>query len=139
VSTKTGGSRSKDRGTWSRGPLLADFAEDYLCHTKGPMIGTPLVFDAEQRAFWNEFHRVDARGNRVYRQGIKGVPRGNGKTPECAADGLFELMTRTDAPEIFNFAGSEDQGAELTEFARAFVDRGADGGPGALRRWLVAH
>lgn len=121
------------------GPVVADFFQSYLCHTKGPLIGTPLVLEPWQREALNEMYRVDESGDRLYRQILFGLPRGNGKTPIAAAIGLFELMTRTDAPEIYNIAGGEKQAQDLTDFATGFVNRGRGGRPGKLMRWLTAH
>jgi phage terminase large subunit-like protein len=121
------------------GPVVADFFANYLCHPKGPLVGTPLILEPWQREFVNEFYRVDENGDRLYRQALLGVPRGNGKTPLAAGIGLFELMTRLDAPEIYNIAGAEHQAQDLTDFSTAFVDRGRDGKPGELRQWLTAH
>src|SRR5207248_8212253 len=69
-----------------------------------------------------EFYRRDKHGRRVYRSGVLGVPRGNGKTPLAAALGLYELLTRTDAPEIYCAACSKEQAGIALGFARSFVE-----------------
>ena len=115
------------------GPKVGKFFETYLTHPKGYRYGQPFILEPFQQEFLNEFYRVDERGKRVYRLGILGVPRGNGKTPLAAGVGLFELMARQDAPDVFNASGSEDQARVLTEFARSFVL------DGKLQNWLDAQ
>ncbi|MGH7341743.1 MAG: terminase large subunit domain-containing protein [Candidatus Rokuibacteriota bacterium] len=114
------------------GPAVARFFETYLVHPKGHLYGQPFALEPWQRAFIDELYRVDALGRRIYRQALLGIPRGNGKTPLAAGLGLFELMTRPDAPDIFNAAGSKDQARFLTDFATSFAR-------GKLRNWLTAH
>lgn len=120
----------------SLGPKVARFFETYLVHPKGDLYGQPFVLDPWERAFLNEAYRVNENGDRLYRQVLLGIPRGNGKTPIAAGIGLYELMARKDAPEIYNIAGSKDQAKTLTDFATAFVTRGPEGKPGQLSRWL---
>jgi phage terminase large subunit-like protein len=91
------------------------------------------VLEPWQQDFIDELYRVDEAGRRVYRMALLGIPRGNGKTPLAAGLGLFELMARKDAPDVFNAAGSKDQAKILTDFATAFVHAGK------LRTWLTAR
>ena len=112
------------------GPKVSRFFATYLEHPKGYGFGTSFVVEPWQQDFLDEFYRVDEQGNRLYRIGLLGIPRGNGKTPLCAGVGLFELMARRQAPDIFNGAGSKDQARLLTDFAVQFVKRGK------LDRWL---
>jgi len=114
------------------GGTVSRFFETYLRHPKGARYGEPFVLEPWQRDFVDEFYRVDERGRRLYRIGLLGIPRGNGKTPLAAGLGLFELMTRPDAPDIFNAAGAKDQAKILTDFARSFVLGGE------LKTWLKA-
>jgi len=112
----------------TRGPAIAKFFEKYLSHRKGPRAGQPFHLDvsdhcgAWQKAFMDEFYELDSRGKRVYRLGFLGVPRGNGKTPISAGLGLFELLTRKDAPNVFNVAASRDQARILIDSAREMVE-----------------
>ena len=88
------------------GPALGRFFPTYFTHPKGYGFGEPFQLEPWQQEFLDEFYRVDEDGNRLYRVGLLGIPRGNGKTPLCAGVGLFELMARRQAPDIFNGAGS---------------------------------
>ena len=119
------------------GPSVADFFRRFR-HTKGARAGQPFELEPWQRDFVDEFYRVDDEGRRVYRLGILGIPRGNGKSPLAAGFGLFELVGRSDAPDIFCAAGSRDQARVVYDFARSFAD--SDGFRDALtvgRRSIV--
>ena len=61
----------------SQGDHVAAFAEAYCRHTKGRWAGQPVVFEPWQREFLDEAFRLDARGRRVYREVLLGVPRKN--------------------------------------------------------------
>jgi phage terminase large subunit-like protein len=103
---------------------LLRFFPHYLQHPKGPLIGTPFKLAAWQQRFLREFYRRDRKGRRIYRIGVLGVPRGNGKTPLAAGLGLYELVNRADAPEVYFAAASKEQAGIGLEFARSFVEQG---------------
>src|SRR5205085_1882983 len=103
---------------------LLRFFPRYYRHPKGPKIGQPFTLERWQQQFLREFYRRDHHGERIYRLGILGIPRGNGKTPLAAGVGLYELLNRTDAPEVYFAAGSKEQAAIGLEFARNFVEAG---------------
>jgi phage terminase large subunit-like protein len=103
---------------------LIRFFPHYLQHPKGPLIGTPFKLAAWQQRFLREFYRRDRKGRRIYRLGVLGVPRGNGKTPLAAGLGLYELVNRADAPEVYFAAASKEQAGIGLEFARSFVEQG---------------
>jgi phage terminase large subunit-like protein len=103
--------------------LLAFFPA-FLRHPKGPLRGQPFVLEPWQKQFLCEFSRRDRQGRRVYRLGLLALPRGNGKTAFAAALALYELVTRSDAPEIYFAAGSKDQARVAFSFARSFVEEG---------------
>jgi phage terminase large subunit-like protein len=103
---------------------LLRFFPAYLVHPKGPLFGQPFKLAAFQRQFLREFYRRDKKGRRVYRFGVLGVPRGNGKTPLAAGLGLYELLSRRDAPEVYCAAGSKEQAGIALGFAKSFVEMG---------------
>jgi phage terminase large subunit-like protein len=111
---------------------LARFFEHYFVHPKGPSIGKPFRYEPWQKRFATEFFRRDKHGRRLYRLCVLGLPRGNGKTPLAAGLGLYELVTRTDAPEVYCAACSKDQARIALDFARAFVEQGP------LADWVTA-
>jgi phage terminase large subunit-like protein len=62
------------------GAAVISFFAHNLTHTKGPAAGQPFELEPWQRAFVEEFYRRDEEGRRIYRLGVLGVPRGNGKS-----------------------------------------------------------
>ena len=100
------------------------FFERYFRHTKGPSAGEPFVLEPWQREFVAEFERRDRDGRRIYRNGILGVPRGNGKSPLAAGLAIKELCTQPDSPDVFVAAGARDQARICFDFARSFVESG---------------
>jgi phage terminase large subunit-like protein len=103
---------------------LLGFFPAYLEHPKGPLRGQPFQLESWQRAFLREFYRRDRQGRRVYRWGLLGLPRGQGKTALAAALGLYELVSRSDAPEIYFAAGSKEQAGIALSFAKSFAEQG---------------
>jgi len=106
------------------GAAVADFFARHFRHTKGARAGKRFELEPWQREFVDEFYRRDEQGRRIYRLGILGIPRGNGKSPLAAGLGLYELVTRTDSPDVFCAAASRDQGRIVFNYGRSFVESG---------------
>ncbi len=102
----------------------ARFFPAMFSHVKGPAAGSPFKLEAWQRRFVEEFERRDNRGERVYKRGLLGVARGNGKSPIAAGLALRELVLRDDSPEIILAAASRDQARVCFEYAAGFVGSG---------------
>jgi phage terminase large subunit-like protein len=102
---------------------LPEFFPTYLSHPKGPLLGEPFRLAGWQQRVLREFYRRDKHGRRVYRHGVLGVSRGSGKTPLAAALGLYELVTRTDGPEVYCAAASKEQAGIALGFARCVPAR----------------
>ena len=66
------------------GAAVADFFASNFVHTKEPAAGRAFELEDWQRAFVDEFYKRDEEGRRIYRLGVLGVPRGNGKSPLAA-------------------------------------------------------
>jgi phage terminase large subunit-like protein len=71
-----------------------------FAHVKGPSAGRPFALEPWQRHFVEEFSHVGAEGERIYKRGMLGVARGNGKTPLAAGLALRELVSATDEPDV---------------------------------------
>ncbi|MBT9154995.1 MAG: hypothetical protein DDT39_01685 [Firmicutes bacterium] len=99
------------------GPAVADFFAGNLQHTKGANIGQPFMLEPWQREIIDLIYEIDSHGRRKWRSVLLGLPRGNGKSPLAAGIGLFELLTRSDAPDIYCAAASRDQASIVHGFA----------------------
>ena len=100
------------------GPAVVSFLAGNCRHTKGPKIGQPLIVDAWQEHDLALIYELNERGRRVWRDIMWGIPRGNGKSPIAAGGGLFELVDRDDAPEIYCAAGAKSQAKFVHDQAR---------------------
>jgi len=103
--------------------LLAFFPH-FLVHKKGLRAGQPFTLEPFQTEFVREFARRDEHGQRVYRIGLLGLPRGNGKTTLAAGLGLHELCARSDSPEVYCLAAGSKQAAIVLNFARSLAAQG---------------
>jgi phage terminase large subunit-like protein len=121
---RTNGSGPPKLSEHHDGESVAQFFRKYFRHTKGAKAGEPFELEPWQRAFVDEFYRRDENGRRIYRLGVLGIPRGNGKSPLAAGLAIYELATRKDSPDVFTAAASKDQGRIVFDFARSFVESG---------------
>jgi phage terminase large subunit-like protein len=93
-------------------------------HVKGPAAGQPFALEPWQRRFVEEFTRLNGEGERVYKRGMLGVARGNGKSPLAAGLALRELLCARDEPDVILAAAARDQARVVFEYARGFVESG---------------
>jgi phage terminase large subunit-like protein len=103
---------------------VARFFPAFLSHVKGPASRQPFKLEPWQRRFVEEFSRVNGGGERVYKRGMLGVARGNGKTPLAAGLALRELVSPSDEPDVVLAAAARDQARVCFEYARGFVESG---------------
>jgi phage terminase large subunit-like protein len=101
-----------------------DFFARCLVHTKGPAARTPFRLEPWQRRFVEEFSRVNGDGERIYKRGMLGVARGNGKSPLAAGLALRELVCRDDEPDVILAAAARDQARVVFEYARGLLASG---------------
>jgi phage terminase large subunit-like protein len=103
---------------------VASFFPATFSHVKGPAAGQAFKLEPWQRHFVEEFSRASGEGERIYKRGMLGVARGNGKTPLAAGLALRELVAREDEPDVILAAASRDQARVCFEYARGFVESG---------------
>ena len=65
---------------------------DNLIQPNGPRAGQPFIPTDRQITFLAHFYALNHKGNFVYRQGIRRLAKGSGKSPFAAAMCLFELL-----------------------------------------------
>ena len=102
---------------------VARFFKDFLVHTKGPAAGKPFVLERWQLEFVEDFGRT-IEGERVFKRGLLGVARGNGKSPIAAGLAIRELVTRDDSPDVILAAASRDQARIVFAYASGFIEAG---------------
>jgi phage terminase large subunit-like protein len=103
---------------------VSRFFPAMFSHVKGPAAGQPFKLEPWQRRFVEEFSRANRGGERVYKRGVLGVARGNGKTPLAAGLALRELVSASDEPDVILAAAARDQARVCFEYARGFVESG---------------
>jgi phage terminase large subunit-like protein len=103
---------------------VARFFPAMFSHVKGPAAGQPFVLEPWQRRFVKEFSRVNGEDERIYKRGMLGVARGNGKSPLASGLALRELVARSDEPDVILAAAARDQARVVFEYARGFVESG---------------
>ena len=117
------GARRRAAAPIDAGLPVAEFFPRCLVHAKGPAAGRPFVLEPWQRRFVEEFTRLDPDGGRVFKRGLLGIARGNGKSP-LAAGLAHELLAAEDEPDIILAAGARDQARVVFEYSRGLVERG---------------
>jgi Terminase large subunit, ATPase domain len=119
-------SRSKRLNGTSEGFGLpvARFFPAMFSHVKGPAAGQPFTLEPWQRRFVEEFSRANGGSERIYKRGLLGVARGNGKSPLASGLALRELVARSDEPDVILAAAARDQARVVFEYARGFVESG---------------
>ena len=100
----------------TRGPIVAKFFETFLFHRKGQHAGEAFKPEPFQQEFLDEFYELTPAGKRVYRIGILGVPRGNGKTPLSAGPRALRADHAQGRAERVQHRRGERPGADPDRF-----------------------
>ena len=110
------------------GQLAASVAElfmlEHLRFTGGALAGRPMRLAPFQRdnIVWPIFGTLDARGRRVYREALVGLPRWGGKSQLSAALGLTLMYTEpTFEGEYYVVATTKQQAGIVFEKAKRMV------------------
>jgi len=103
---------------------VARFFTAMFSHVKGPAAGQPFKLEPWQRRFVEEFSRANGGGERIYKRGLLGVARENGKSPLAAGLALRELVCREDEPDVILAAAARDQARVVFEYARGLLASG---------------
>ena len=103
---------------------LLGFFPRFLRHAKGPLYGQPFELEVWQKSFLRELYQRDSNGRRIYTHAVLGLPHGNGKTALAAGLALYELLSNTDAPEVYIAAGTKAQATIGLDFARSYIQQG---------------
>lgn len=103
---------------------VLNLAPRFFRHYAGPRAGKPFRFEPFQSDYVREFWRRRRNGRRVYRFGLFGIPKGNGKTPLAAVLGTSALMDPPagDLPEVYGIAGDRKQAGFAQKFVKKSID-----------------
>jgi phage terminase large subunit-like protein len=114
------------------GDRVARFVAQNVRQTKGRWSGQRLALEPWQQELLDELYLVDEDGNYVYREGLIGIPRKNGKSTLMAAIALYGLLAQGEhGAEVYAAAASKDQARIVFDQAREFVETSPE-----LRKWL---
>lgn len=114
------------------GEAVASFVEETVVHTKGRWAGEPFILEPWQQDAFDELFLVDAKGDRIYREALIGLPRKNGKSSLVATLCLYGLLASGEnSPEIYCAAASRDQARIIFDQARQYIEASPQ-----LSKWL---
>lgn len=117
------------------GAQVAEFMETWIIQTKGRWAGQPLHLEPWERELLDELYLVDHLGQRVYREGLVGLARKNGKSTFGSGIALHGLIAAGEnAPEVYAAAASKDQARVVFNQAREMVEASPK-----LREWLKPY
>ena len=105
------------------GHRVIGFIQTFCRYTKGPLAGQLIVLRPWQVELILELYRLDpATMRRVYRRGLWGVAKKNGKTMMGAALALYALIADGETgAEVYSVAGDRDQARICFDDAMAMV------------------
>lgn len=110
----------------TRGPEVIAFIEKYCLN---PKTEKPLKLDDDQKAFLNEFYLMywdedERQWFYVYKNALRGEPRGMGKSTLSAAAALFELspLSGNKSPQVQLASATRGNTKYVFNPARAMID-----------------
>lgn len=109
------------------GGRVIRFAEQFCRLTKGRNAGKRMRLFPFQHDILNELYATDDGGQRIYRRGLLGLPRKNGKSALGAVIALYSLFLDGEAgAEVYSVAGDKDQAKIVFKEARRMVELDPD-------------
>lgn len=82
-----------DRLLPTHGARVCRWIEKHCVHGEGDWFGQPVKLRPwQKRWIYRLYEYYPETGRRRYRRALKGVPKGNGKTPEAAWIGAYQLL-----------------------------------------------
>ena len=92
------------------GHRVIRFIETFCRNVNGPFAGQLIRLRPWQKELILELYRLDSTGRRVYRRGLWGLARKNGKTMLGACLALYALLADGETgAEVYSVAGDRDQ------------------------------
>jgi phage terminase large subunit-like protein len=92
------------------GHRVIRFIEAFCRNVNGPFAGQLIRLRPWQKDLILELYRLDSTGRRVYRRGLWGLARKNGKTMIGACLALYHLLADNEmGAEVYSVAGDRDQ------------------------------
>ena len=122
----------------SDGWEVARWIQTHCRYTDGPRARSLIILRNWQVAEIVEMFRLDEDGQRVYRRGLLGVPRKNGKSMIGAGLALQGLCGDDEfGAEVYGAAGTREQGRVVYREAVTMIKLGKEAGDEVLSRLQV--
>jgi phage terminase large subunit-like protein len=93
----------------TEGDRVIGFIEKFCRITRGARRGDRIELREWQKDIVRNIYRLDDTRKRVYRRGLLGMPRKNGKSLLGAGIALYELIMGEPGAEVYSVAGDRDQ------------------------------
>ena len=113
------------QATGTLGPAVAEFFAGCLLIPEGPHEGEPFVLEPWQREAIDIMYETDANDLPMWKIGILGIPRGNGKSPLTGGLADHALVTGHGSPQVYCTAAAKSQAGIVHKHA----NKEARGGP----------
>jgi phage terminase large subunit-like protein len=104
----------------SEGPKVVRFIETHLPFGPGDYMGQPVRLRDWQKGIIDDLYELDGAGDRRFRHGLIGLPKGAAKSSLAAMLAVYELFARDDAV-VPVAAASYEQSAVIFDVCHAMV------------------